>query len=461
VTRQDEGPPGSAPGLVRGLNGFDTTLLVMGLIVGSGIFLTPASIAKGLPAAGAILALWIVGGLIALAGSLVFAELGAMMPKVGGSYVFIRDAYGPLPAFLYGWVTYLVVMCGGVAAIATGCAEYVGVFFPALGTKHVLLTLGPVAISAGQLVAVAAVLVHSAAQYRGVTFGTRLQASFTFLALLAMLGLIAGGAASGASVPAAAPPAPPIPWLAYVTALVAVLWSYDGGNFIAAAAGEVARPQRNLPLGLVGGTGLVMLIYVALNAAYLKAIPASEMAGVARPAQLAAERLIGPFAGVLITAAIVAATFGCTGATLTPGPRIAYAMAGDGLFPAPFGRVHPGYHTPSFGIGLQAVWTALLCLSGRYDQLYTYAIFATLLGYVAGAVALFLFRRRLPDLPRPYRCWGYPVVPGLYVAALLLVLGSTLVEQPKESLAGLGILALGLPVYAWMTRKAPTAAPSP
>jgi basic amino acid/polyamine antiporter, APA family len=216
----------------------------------------------------------------------------------------------------------------------------------------------------------------------------------------------------------------------------------------------VANPRRNLPLALILGTGLVTLLYVGVNAAFLKVIPAAEMASTAQPGTLAATRLFGPGAGLLVSLAITAAAIGCTSAGLVPAPRIVYALAKDGLFPKAFARVHPRFRTPSFAIVVQAIWMSLLCLSGRYDQLYTYATFFVILAYAAAGIALFVFRRRRPDFSRPYRCWGYPAVPLVFVVSALLLALNTVREQPTETLAGIGILVLGLPFYFALRRRA-------
>jgi APA family basic amino acid/polyamine antiporter len=446
--------------LARGLGLWDTSLLVLGLVIGGGIFLTPSSIAKGVPDATWILGLWILGGLLAVAGGFVYAEMGAMMPKAGGMYVFFREAFGELPAFLYAWVAFWVILIGADAAVAIGFARYFSVFFPSLSSTHVVLALGPVSITASQLVAVALTVVLSATHYVGIREGARIQGVLTSAIVLAMLWIAVGGAfaARPEAAPAAPSPAAAITVAGIGTALVAIFWTYYGWNEIVAVAGEVANPRRNLPLALIVGTGLLTLLYVGVNAAFLKAIPPAEMAGVGEPAALAATRLFGGGAAFLIALAITAAAAGCTSAGLAPGPRIVYALAKDGMFPAPFARVHPRFQTPSFGIVVQAVWMSLLCLSGGYEALYTYATFFVILAYAATGIALFVLRRRQPELPRPYRCWGYPLVPFIFVASTVVLAANTVREQPKETLAGIGMLLLGLPVYFWMRRRQRSAA---
>jgi APA family basic amino acid/polyamine antiporter len=447
-------PESSAGELRRGLNLWDTTLLVLGLVLGGGIFLTPAAIAKALPSPSWILAAWVLGGLLSIAGGFVYAELGAMMPQAGGMYLYIREAFGPLAAFLYAWISYFVILAGADAAVAVGFAEYLSVFFPKLGTGRVLWTLGGLPISAGQLIAVAAVLLLSATHYVGVKEGSRIQGFFTALMVLALGGMVIGGALSPRAFPGGGPSPVRIAPAALGTAMVAVFWCYYGWNEIAAVAGEVRNPKRNLPIALIAGTGLVTLLYVGVNAVFLKAIPAAELANVARPAELASLRLFGAGATTAIALAVTAAAAGCLSAGIVPAPRIVYALSRDGLFLKPFGRAHPRFQTPSFAIAVQAIWMSLLCLSGRYDQLYTYATFAVILAYAATGISLFVFRRKAPDLPRPYRCWGYPVVPFLFVAFSIFLGLNTVWQQPRETLAGLGILLLGVPFYLWMRARA-------
>jgi APA family basic amino acid/polyamine antiporter len=257
---------------------------------------------------------------------------------------------------------------------------------------------------------------------------------------------VATGTAGG---PGAAPVLP-ITAAGFGTAMVAVFWCYYGWNEIAAVAGEVDRPQRNLPLALIAGTGLVTFLYVGVNAVFLKAMTVAELAQTARPAEVASLRLFGPGATYAIALAVTAAAFGCLSAGIVPGPRIVYALSRDGLFPKPFSRVHPRHQTPSFAIVVQAIWMSLLCLSGKYNQLYTYATFAVILAYAGTGVALFAFRRQRPGAARPYRCLGYPWIPGIFVLTSAALAINTVRQQPLETLAGLGILLLGVPVYFWM-----------
>jgi len=444
------------PELVRGLNLWDSTLVVLGLVLGGGIFLTPAAIAKAIPSSTAILAAWIVGGLLSVIGGFVYAEMGAMFPRAGGMYLYFREAFGELAAFLYVWLAYWVIQAGANAAVAVGFATYFSVFFPGLSNSRIVANVGPLPISAGQLVAVVLILVLSATHYIGIRRGVRIQGLFTMLIVLALLWLSAGGLVATPSPATAAAPhgaAAPVTPAGFGVAMIGVFWCFYGWSDIVAVAGEVKRPERNLPLSLIAGTGLILLMYVAVNFVFLRVIPAPELATVEQPAALAAERLFGAGSKVIISFAVAAAAAGCVSAGLLLGPRVVYALAKDGLFTKAFGRVHPRFRTPAFAIGIQAVWTSLLCFSGRYDQLYTYSIFAVILAYAATGITLLIFRRRLPNAPRPYRCTGYPLVPIVFVVTSLALAANTIREQPRETLTGIGILVLGLPVYIWMRRR--------
>jgi APA family basic amino acid/polyamine antiporter len=444
--------PSSSTELARGLNLWDTTLVVLGLVIGGGIFLTPAAIAKALPADWAILTAWIVGGLLSVIGGFVYAEMGAMIPRAGGMYLYFREAFGELPAFLYVWVAYWVIQTGSNAAVAVGFATYFSVFFPELSTSRVVANVGPFPISAGQLVAAALIVVLSATHYVGIKKGARIQGVFTLLIVVALVWLGLGGLLAGAPARPAAAPVPVTP-AGFGVAMIGVFWCFYGWSDIVAVAGEVQKPERNLPISLIAGTGLILLLYVAVNFVFLRVMPPAELATVSQPAAVAAERLVGSGSKVVISLAITAAAVGCASTGLLLGPRVVYALAKDGLFPKAFGRVHPRYRTPTFAIVIQAIWMSLLCFSGRYDQLYTYAVFAVILAYAGTGIALFVFRRRRPDLPRPYRCWGYPVVPLLFIVTSLALAVNTVREQPWETLTGLGILLLGLPVYFWQRRR--------
>jgi APA family basic amino acid/polyamine antiporter len=442
--------PGDA-GLARRLGAWDLMLLAAGGSIGGGIFLTPAAIARQIPDPRWILAAWITGGVLTIAGGLVYAELGALLPEAGGTYAYLREAYGDLAAFLYGWIACFVIETGSMAAVAVGLAEYLGAFFPRIGAHVVAFRAGSLPVSTGQVVAIAAVAALSVTHVLGVREGVRIQGAFTSVIIVAMVALSLGGIASRGSILRS--PGRPVSAGAFTGAMIAVLWSYYGWNEALTASGEVKRPQRNIPLGMISGTAIVTVLYVGVNVAFLKTMSVAGLAAAARPAQVASLALFGAGATLLMSGAIVAMAIGCTSSSVVPAPRIAYAMAHDRLLPGRFGRVHPRFRTPAWSITLFAAWTSILCLSGRYDQLYTYATFAVILAYAAAGVSIFVFRKKRPEADRPYRCWGYPWVPLVFVASSLAVAAATIRNQPRETLAGVAILLAGIPVYYWMRRK--------
>jgi APA family basic amino acid/polyamine antiporter len=452
-------PPGRAsgntpesPGLARRLGARDLMLLVAGTTIGGGIFLTPAAIARRIPDPRWILAAWIAGGVFTIAGGLVYAELGALFPEAGGTYVYIREAYGDLAAFLYGWIACFVSDTGAMAAITVGLAEYLGVFFPGIGAHVVAFHIGSLPVSTGQVVAIGAVAVLSATHVLGVREGVRIQGAFSLVIIAAMVALSIGGITAHGL--AKASPSRPVSAGALAGTMIAILFSYAGWSEALTASGEVERPRRNIPLGVISGTGIVILLYLGVNVAFLRTMSVDGLGAAARPAQAASLILFGTGATLLLSGAIVAMAIGSASAAVVPPARIAFAMARNGLLPERFGRVHPRFRTPALAIAIFAVWTSILCLSGRYEQLFVYATFAIILAYVAAGVSIFVFRRRLPDADRPYRCWGYPWTPLLFIGSSLAVAIATIAAQPKETLAGLAIMVAGIPVYYWMRRKA-------
>lgn len=454
--------PESAPTLVRGLSAWDGTLLTIGSIVGTGIFITTADMAKVLPHPGLILLVWLAGGLLTLAGALTYGELGVLFPRAGGLYHFVKEAYGPLMGFLYGWTAFLVIMSGGNAAIAVAFGEYLGSFLPWFATQHVLLAV-PIGswtwtLSGGQVAAVLALLLLTAVNHFGLKEGAWVQNTLTVIKIGAIVGLIAVGLFAPAPVtPNLFGPASPISGgllAAFGVAMIAALWTYDGWYGLTCSAGEMRDPGRSLPRGLILGTAAVMLMYLLLNLVYARALPVAAMAETPRIAETAASVLFGPGAARLVTLAVLISAFGCLSSTILYSSRIYLPMAEDGLFFRSLARIHPTHRTPVPSLWAQTAWSIVLTVSGTYSQLYTYVIFASVLFHAMTAAAVFVFRRRMPDAPRPYRTWGYPVVPALFILACLLLIGNTLKESPVESLIGLGIVALGVPAYAMFRRSA-------
>ncbi len=451
--------PDSAPELARELSAWDGTLITVGAVIGTGIFLVSSDIAKAAPHAGLLLLVWLVGGLLSIAGALTYAELGAMYPGAGGIYVYLREAYGPLTGFLYGWACFLVIMSGGIAAVAVGFGEYLGAFFPGLGTGNLLAERDVFGfawkLTAGQLTAAVAILVLTFVNHLGLRAGATAQNALTWLKVGAVLAFVLFGFLL--PIKASSPWLAPLPATglaaAFGVAMIAALWTYDGWYGLTFSAGEMKRPERDLPLGLIGGTALVTLLYVLLNLVYLRALPIDAIAASPRVAEAAAAALFGPRGAQLLAAAVLVSTFGCLAATILYSSRVYPPMAQDGLFFRSLARIDPKTRVPTRSLWAQSLWSVLLTLSGTYAQLYTYTVFAAVVFHVGTGAAVFVLRRKYPDRPRPYRVWGHPWVPLAFIGASLLLVINTVWERPVESLAGLLLLALGLPAYFYWRRQ--------
>ena len=446
-------------GLVRALGLGSAVLFVLGSVIGSGIFLTTGNMAAALPSPSLLIAAWIAGGVIALSGGLTYAEMGAMYPNSGGVYVYLREAFGPLIAFLYGWAALLVFFSGGIAAVAVGFADYVSYFVPALSTTRIVWSaatpIGLWTVSAAQIVAVVSIAALAAINYVGVRTGNLVNVILTIakisgLAALPILALVATQT-SPAWVPIV-PPDLASPLAGFGIAMIAVLWTNDAWYCVTWIAGEMKHPQRDLPRALFIGISLLTLIYVVVNVAYLYAIPLADLKGVSRVAEKAATLMVGVNGARFVALTVVVSTFGCDAAAILAGARLLFAMARDGVFLPAAAKVHPRYRTPHIAIVALSGWSAVLALSGSYEQLFTYVMFSSILLHLVGAVGLFRLRRTRPDHPRPYRVWGYPFVPIVFILSSGAFVLNTLVERPKESFAGLGLLALGLPVYWYFKR---------
>lgn len=452
--------------LERKLGLFDSTMIAIGIVIGSGIFLTTGIMAKSIPSPGLILLAWTVGGLLSLAGALAYAELGAAMPEAGGQYVYLREAYGPMSSFLFGWTMFLVYMTGSIAALAVAFAEYFGYFFPNLSTtKYIYSTTitifnhsFPYSLSMGQIVALVVIILLSFFNFIGLVLGSIIQNIFTILKIGALVAIVVlgfiigkGGNIEFSFAPAGFNLSNLI--IGFGVAMIAVIWTYDGWNNLNFAAGEIKNPKRNLPLSLIFGVLGVTAIYVVVNYIYFYALPIDEITGVIRIAEKATTALFGGIAASLISAVVVISTFGALNGVILTGPRVYYAMAKDSLFFKRAANVHPRFRTPGFSIFIQAVWACLLTISGSYEQLFTYVTFVAIIFYIAAVASVFTLRKKRPDLPRPYKTWGYPVVPILFIAVLFGLLINTIVNKPVESVAGLGIVVIGLPVFYYLRRK--------
>lgn len=458
----------SRPDLVRGLGAWDGALLTIGSVLGTGIFITTGDIARALPHSGLILLLWLVGGLLTVAGALTYSELGGMFPRAGGQYHFLKEAYGPLWGFLFGWTAFFVIMSGGIATLGVGFGEYLGAFLPFFSTKHVIFSLPLGAwtwsVNGGQLAGAAAILLLSAINYVGLKEGAGVQNAITVVKIASLLGLAGFGLLVQAPVsPQLFAPLPSGNALSlFGVGMIAVLWSFDGWYAVTSVAGEMRRPERNLPLGLIGGTAAVTLLYVLMNLVYVRALPVEAMGQTGRIGEAAASALFGPAGARLITAAVLVSSFGCISSTILYAARIYLPMAQEGVFFPALARIHPRFLTPSACIVAQGFWSMVLTFSGSYEQLYTYVTFAVVLFHAATGAAVFVLRRTQPEVPRPYRVWGYPWMPLLFILSSIALVANTLFEKPTESLVGVGLVLLGLPAYAfWRSRRAGPASPLP
>ncbi len=451
-----------SPQLLRKMNLLDSTFLVIGAIVGSGIFMTTGFIAEYLPSPLMILIVWLLGGFFALCGALAFAELGAMYPRAGGQYIYLREAYGPWAGFLYGWGFFWVIECGGVAALAVAFAEYFGYFVPALSTKTYFLKFNLLgfdySLSTGQLVAVASILFLTAINYVGIKSGIVVQNIFTFLRIAAVvalivLGLTVGSKAGVVSFEGLLTGDISFSIKLFGLAFIAVLWTYDGWYGINCAAEEIKNPGKNIPRGLILGTLSVMLIYFLVNIVYVSALPVERMKGVTRIGELASTQLFGPTATLFISATIMISIFGCLSASILYGPRVYFAMAQDRCFFKSMRYVHPRYRVPTKAIVWQGIWSSLLCLSGTFQDLIEYVVFALVIFWAATGLAVIILRFKQPEISRPYRAWGYPILPILFVLINLGVFFNTIWAQPFQSLIGLIILVAGIPAFLYWQSK--------
>jgi len=446
--------------LVRAIGLRSATLLVITNVIGSAIFLTPGTMAARLPSEPLLLLAWIAGGAIALCGGLTYAEMGAMYPRSGGLYVFLGEAYGPLIAFLFGWACMLVVLTGSVATVAVGFATYFSYFVPSLSMTRELVTLplpwGAWSISAGQALAAISILALGAVNYVGIETGNRVQATLTVIKIAALAALPIVAIALRPASMTLTPIVPPMdrPAAAFGLVMIGVMWAYEGWYYLPFCAGEVEDAKRTVPLALLLGIASLIIIYLTVNIAYMLALPLGEIRGVERIAEKAVTALIGARGGQVVAATVIVSTLGCNAAAVIATSRACYAMASEGFFFRAAAAVHPRYRTPHVAIVLTCLWSALLTLTGTYEQLFTWVTFASVAFGVLGGLAIFRLRRLKPDTPRPYRTLGYPLVPALFVFGLSVLVVNTAIEKPAESMLGLALVVLGLPMYWYWSRRA-------
>jgi basic amino acid/polyamine antiporter, APA family len=459
--------PGGEAGLVRGLSLFDATTLIVGSVIGSGIFFAPAIMAGYLQTPGLLLGLWVLGGVLTLFGALSYGEMAAALPRAGGQYVFLSEAFSPLWGFLYGWTFLLAINTGFVAAVSVAFAKTLGFFLPGVGEATVLFALGSFSFSTAQAVALVVIAAVTYLNVIGLRTGAAVQNVFTVakvaaVAVLVVLAIATGRGSVSNFTPVVGlelgPEGVKLGILAAMAgAMAKALFAYDAWNSVTFAAEEVKDPERNLPRALLLGTLGVAAVYCSAVAVYLYMVPIGEMASVpeSRIATEAAVRMIGPAGGAFIAVAILVSTFGCVNGLSLAGARVVFAMGRDGLFFRGVARVHPQYRTPAAALLMHGLVAALLTLTGTYNDLLTLTAFSSLLFNVLTIVGLFVLRVRQADLHRPYRVWGYPVVPALYVLVSAFFLVYIPVADPRNSGMGLIITALGLPAYLYW-RRAPT-----
>lgn len=437
-------------GLRRELGLLDATMINVGTIVASAIFIVPSAILAGLGSSVPVVLVWVVGGVVSLFGALCVAELGAALPDAGGQYVYHRRAFGPAMGFLYGWAAFLLINCGSIAAIAVGFATYLGVFLPlsAVGVKWA---------------ASASIVALTVLNFRGLRVGATTQNVLTGVKIAVLVAIVLLAATLPGGSPANLQPLWPTGgWRSLVAglgpALVAVLYTYDGWIESTYVAGEVRDPGRNLPLSILLSTALVMVLYVLVSAAFLWLLPPARLMASPLVASDAMQVVLGGAGSAFVAAAILVSTLGANNGIIFTAARIPYAMAEDGLFFDWARRLNPRTHSPNITLGVQAIIAVAMTLTGSYLQLTTYVVFAGFLFYGLSAAAVIVLRRREPELARPYRAWGYPATPLLFIAFAGYLVLDTFIHAPQESFIGTVIILAGLPVYWFWRRRLPATA---
>jgi basic amino acid/polyamine antiporter, APA family len=448
--------------LKRDLGPWAAASIVVGTVIGSGIFLVPHDMVARVGTPGMVFVVWIFGGLLSLAGSLSYAELAAAIPEAGGEYAYLREAYGPVWGFLYSWTQMFVAKSGSIATLATGFLIYLSNFFPGLDTVFYRIPLplgpggGPLEFRYGQLCAIGLILALAWLNYYGVKLGGEVQVAVTAIKVVLIVGIVVVGLGFGA--PHANPGSaslgniPGAGIAGFFAALAAALWAYDGWNNVVMVASEVREPQRNLPRALVLGTAGVIGIYLLANAAYFHVLTAAEVAQTPRVASEMMRRILGNAGAGAVSIAAMISIFAALNGSILTGARVPYAAARDGYFFQAIAHVNRRYHTPGTSILALSTWSALLVLSGGYRELFTLLIFPSWILYGMTTASVLVLRRKKPDLPRPYKTVGYPIIPIIFVLVACAFILSTLWDSPRESLMGMSLIVLGLPFYAYWSR---------
>jgi len=445
-------------GLIKGLGLMDSTTLVVGSMIGSGIFIVSADIGRQVNSPGLLIMTWVATAVLTLIAALSYGELAAAMPQAGGQYVYLRESFGPLSGFLYGWTLFLVIQTGTAAAVAVGFAKFAGVFVPWISANNHLIGTGRAGLTTQQLVAILVLGTLTVVNMRGIRTGAIVQNIFTFAKTAALLGLVGVGFLLGRNPQAVASNFAHFwngaGWTVHVARLVGVamvgsLFSADAWNNVTFTAGEVRNPRRNLPISLALGVGIVMALYISANLIYMNVLPfdAIQHAPEDRVATAAMKQILGPAGVGIMAVAIMVSCFGCVNGLLLSGARVYYAMSLDGLFFRKAGELDARHHAPVFALAIQGVWAMILTLSGTYSDLLDYVIFAVLVFYILTIAGIFVLRRTRPQMERPYKAFGYPVLPAIYILAACAIEILLLAYKPNYTWPGLIIVLLGVPVY--------------
>jgi APA family basic amino acid/polyamine antiporter len=434
-----EQPPARTE-LPRQLSFIDAASIVVGIIIGAGIFLVPSLVAQSLPSAPWIIAVWVVSGILSFCGALAFAEMGAMIPATGGQYVFLREAFGPLPAFLCGWTFLVVSMTASMAWLAVSFCRYLGYFMhlPEWGANIVGCTL---------------VIVLTWINYRGVVLGAWVQKIFTGAKLVGIFVLIVAAFLSSHTATASLPLARPIRFGDFGVAMIACLLAYDGWVNMSFVAGEIRDPKRNILRALLAGVALVMVVYISANVAYLSVLSPDEIAHSERVGADVADRALGTTGGAFISATILLSIIGSLNGRFLTQARVYFAQAQDGLFFKRFAAIHPVYKTPGFSLWMQAALSVFLILTGSWNFLIDYAMPAIWVTYAVSVAGVIALRRKMPNAERPYKMWGYPVTPVLFVIAAVAFVVNSGIEKPGPTLTALGLILLGVPAYFFWRKR--------
>ena len=446
--------------LKRDLGIWAALAIVVGTVIGSGIFRVPQSMILNVGTVPMVFLVWVVGGALTLAGALTYAELAAAMPGAGGEYVYLTEAYGPLWGFLYSWTQMWVAKSGSIATLATAFFEYTAHFVPQF--EQAWFTIGPFSVKYGQGFALVLILALGGINYFGVKIGGNVQIAVTALKIALIAAIILAGlfySHPTEAVIGAAPLVKPA-FAGFIAALVGALWAYDGWNNVGMVASEIKNPQRNLPRALIGGTLAVIAIYMLANWAYFRVLSPAEVGAHKLVAAEMMQRIKGSVGASAVSIAAMISIFAALNGSILTGARVPYAAARDGLFFRAAARVHPAFHTPGISILMLSAWSSILVLSGKYEELFDFVVFGSWILYAMATASVFVLRRKRPDMVRPYRTLGYPVVPLLFLIGATVLEISTLWTKPRESIAGIVLILLGCPFYFyWRSRAAGPVAP--